>query len=176
MLLETERLSIRYITEDDWQSVQKIWENINLSEYAQYDTPKNTDAEDVRARIAKWAKANSGKEHMFFAVCLNSIVIGYIAFNIRDDSYEIGYCFHSDYHGKGYAKESHLALIKYMHALGVNKLTAGTAINNLPSVSLLKSLGFRMAGKENVSFYKDAAGNDIVFDGGMFELILEDKE
>ena len=32
------------------------------------------------------------------------------------------------------------------------------------------SLGFKLIGKEKVSFYKDAAGNDIVFDGGIFML------
>ena len=49
-------------------------------------------------------------------------------------------------------------------------ITAGTAINNKPSVSLLKALGFKQVGTEKVSFYKDSEGNDIVFDGGIFEL------
>ena len=42
----------------------------------------------------------------------------------------------------------------------------------MPSVSLLKSLGFELIETEKVSFYKDADGNDIVFDGGVFELML----
>lgn len=29
-----------------------------------------------------------------------------------------------------------------------------------------------LVGTENVSFYKDAEGNDIVFEGGIFELII----
>ena len=107
---------------------------------------------------------------MFFAICLDDSLIGYIAFNIREDSYEIGYAFHSDFHGKGYAKESHLALFDYMRTLGITKFSAGTALNNIPSVSLLKALGFKQVGTEQVSFYKDANGNDIVFDGGIFEL------
>ena len=40
----------------------------------------------------------------------------------------------------------------------------------MPSVSLLHALGFRQTGTEAVSFYQDADGNDIVFDGGIFEL------
>lgn len=169
MLLKTERLIIRHVTEDDWRSIKDIWENFNSSEFAQYDMPHNTDDEHVRARISKWTKANSGTEHMFFAICLDDTVIGYIVFNMRENGYEIGYCFHSDYHGKGYAKESHLALFEYLRTLGITKFTAGTAINNTPSVSLLKALGFEQVGTEKVSFYKDNAGNDIVFDGGIFE-------
>ena len=44
---------------------------------------------------------------------------------------------------------------------------------NLPSVKLLKSLGFELVDTEKVSFYKDDEGNDIIFDGGIFELNVE---
>lgn len=74
------------------------------------------------------------------------------------------------YHGKGYAKESHIALFDHLRTLGATKFTAGTAMNNTPSVSLLKSLGFVLIGTESVSFYQDAQGNDIVFEGGIFAL------
>ena len=172
MLLKTERLNIRHVIADDWKSIRDIWVDFNSSEYAKYDTPHITENANVQARIAKWAAANSGTEHMFFAICLGGTVIGYSAFNIRENGHEIGYCFHSAYHGKGYAKESHLALIDYMRELGIKRLTAGTAINNTPSVSLLKSLGFELIETEKVSFYKDADGNDIVFVGGIFELMV----
>ena len=42
----------------------------------------------------------------------------------------------------------------------------------MPSAALLKSLGFELIETEKVSFYKDDSGNDIVFDGGVFELDL----
>ena len=170
MLIKTDRLTIRHIEADDWKSIKEIWVDFNSSALSQYDKPHNTDDEDVQRRIAKWAGANSGTEHMFFAICLGDIVIGYSAFIIREDGHEIGYCFHSAYHGKGYAKESHTALFNYLQTLGITKFTAGTAINNTPSVSLLKTLGFELIGTENVSFYKDAQGNDIVFEGGIFKL------
>lgn len=169
MLLKTERLNIRHVVADDWKSIRDIWVDFNSSEYAQYDTPHITEDANVQARIAKWASFNNGIEHMFFAICLGEIVIGYIAFNIRENGHEIGYCFHSAYHGKGYAKESHLALFDYLRTLGITKFSAGTALNNTPSVKLLTSLGFKLVEKEKVSFYKDADGNDIVFDGGIFE-------
>ena len=134
--------------------------------------PHHTEGEDIRRRMAKWEKASEGTNHMFFAVCLEETVIGYAAFNKRPDSYEIGYCFHYVYVGKGYAKESSSALSAYRKALGIRKLSARTAIRNLPSVSFLKSLGFCQNGTEKVSFYKDSEGNDILFDGGIFELDL----
>ena len=170
MLLQTERLTIRYIDEEDWKSIKQIWIDFRDSAFSRYDKPHNTDDENVRNRIAKWATANGGTEHMFFAICLRDSVIGYIAFNRHGDRYEIGYCFHSAYHGKGYAKESHTALFAYLRSLGITKFSAGTAIQNTPSVSLLRSLGFELVGTERVSFYRDSKGKDIVFEGGIFEL------
>jgi len=171
-MLKTKRLFIRPVATDDWRSMKAIWEDFNASPFSRYDQPHPADDEDVQKRIERWAKATGGKEHMFFAVCLASAVIGYVAFNIRQEGYEIGYCFHSAYHKKGYAKESMLALFDYMRSLGVKKLSAGTALKNTPSVSLLKSLGFDLVETEKVSFYKDDLGNDIVFEGGVFELNL----
>ena len=170
MQLKTERLTIRRIIEEDWKGLQRIWKDFSNSEYAQYDMPHVTADEDVRARVCKWAKYINSNEHMFFAICIGDTIIGYIAFNIRGNSHEIGYCFLSDYHGMGYAKESHIALFDYLRTIGITKFTAGTGMGNTPSVSLLKSLGFALIGTENVSFYKDAQGTDIVFEGGIFEL------
>lgn len=170
MQLKTERLTIRRVIEDDWKGLQRIWKDFSTSEYAQYDIPHVTAEEDVRARVCRWATFHNSFEHMFFAICLGDTIIGYIAFNSREHSHEVGYCFLSDYHGMGYAKESHTALFDYLRTLGITKFTAGTGLGNLPSVSLLKSLGFELIGTESVSFYKDAQGNDIVFEGGIFEL------
>ncbi|MDO5409856.1 MAG: GNAT family N-acetyltransferase [Lachnospiraceae bacterium] len=172
IIIKTERLTIRHITADDWKSIKEIWVDFNTSAFSQYDKPHITDDEDIQPRIAKWAAANSKTEHMFFAVCLNDFVIGYVAFNIRENEYEIGYCFHSAYHGKGYAKESISALFDYMRGLGITKLTAGTALKNTPSCALLKALGFTLTETEKVSFYIDSDGKNIVFDGGIFELLL----
>ena len=172
MILKTERLIIRHIEPDDWKSIKEIWKDFNSSPFSQYDMPHNTDDDDVRQRIEKWAAASNGTEHIFFAVCLNKTVIGFFSFNIRENSHELGYCFHSKYQGKGYAKESLKALIEYLPAIGIKKLSAGTAINNTPSVSLLKSLGFELTETEKVTFYKDEHGNDIFFEGGIFKLNL----
>lgn len=174
MQITTDRLTIRPIREEDWRAIRAIWEDFSASPCAQYDRPHNTDPEDVRARIARWAKFTAeGTEHMFFAVCREGAVMGYIAFNIRGKGYEIGYCFHSAHRGKGYAKEAHLALFDHLRRLGVTHFSAETALDNTPSVRLLASLGFRLTATEKVSFYKDAEGKAIVFDGGIFELDLD---
>ena len=170
MIITTERLTVRRIEDSDWENIKKIWDDQQQSVYAQYDRPNDTDPDAVRKRVEKWASCANSMEHMFFAVCLNGILIGYAVFNKHAGVYELGYCFLSEYHGKGYARESISALLPYIQTVqpGVT-IAAGTALLNLPSVKLLDSLGFRQTGTEQVSFYKDANGRDIYFDGGIFE-------
>lgn len=92
--MNTERLTIRYIEENDWKSIQSIWLDFKQSEYVIYDNYKETNSESVKQRIAKWTQfTQSGIEHIFFTVCLGNEVIGYVSLNIEGDGYEIGYGF-----------------------------------------------------------------------------------
>ena len=171
-MIKTERLLVRRVRAEDWKAIQAIWADAAKSVYAQYDKPSALDDQSVSRRIEKWASFIDSDEHMFFAVCLRDTVIGYAALNKRENGFELGYCFHSSYHGKGYAKESISAILDAAKEMGVARITAGTALNNTPSVRLLASLGFIQTGTEDVSFYKDDEGNDITFEGGEFELLL----
>ena len=173
-MIQTERLSIRRVVADDWKAIQAIWADAAKSEYARYDKPNDTSDEAVSRRIARWASFADGDEHMFFAVCLEDHVIGYAALNRREEGYELGYCFHSAWHGKGYARESISAILRRMKERGASRIEAGTALNNRPSVRLLLALGFRQTGTEQVSFYRDEEGNPIVFKGGLFEMDLRE--
>lgn len=169
--IKTERLNIRRITKNDWQSIKEILEDQKDSPYARFDRPKDTDNEVVKKITEKWASSMGSLDHMFFAVCLEERMIGYVALNKCEGGYEIGYCFHSKYHKKGYARESIFALLCSVINMQPGVLiTAGTALENTPSVKLLLSLGFRLIGTEKVSFYKDENGQDIYFEGGVFEL------
>ena len=171
--MNTERLTIRYIEENDWKSIQAIWLDFKQSEYVIYDNYKETDSASVKQRIAKWAQfTHNGTEHIFFTVCRANEMIGYVSMNMEGDGYEIGYGFLNKAHGKGYARESVTAIIDYMKSMGVKRIVAGTALKNLPSVRLLESLEFKLKGTEQISFYKDSEGKDIYFEGGVFERML----
>lgn len=183
MQIRTDRLLLRPVEAGDWPAIRGVWTALAPLPMAQYDKPFDIDPDHVCARIARWADfTRRGTEHMFFAVCLQphseglpaedqpKPVIGYIAFNQRENGHEIGYSLHPAHHGKGYAREALTALLAHLRDRGFTRFSAGTALNNTPSVKLLTSLGFRLTDTERVSFYKDEQGRDIVFDGGIFEL------
>lgn len=168
--IRTRRLTLRRIEADDWRSIQRIWEDFKQTGFVIYDAPKETGDDAVKQRIARWAAAaRSGSDHVFFVSCLDGKVIGFVSLNARPEDHEVGYGFLNAYQGKGYAAESLNAVFEYMRSRGVRKITAGTAMKNLPSVALLERLGFRRTGTERVSFYKDETGEDMAFEGGIFE-------
>ena len=173
MELKTNRLSIRLINQNDWKSLMEIWDDFNNSEYARYDVPHTETEGEVRDKAKRWEEVSPRMEHVFFAVLLEKDMIGYVDFHKTSNGYECGYCFHSKYHGKGYAKESIETLIQYMANGQKMRITAGTALENNPSVRLLLSLGFEKVKEEQVSFYKDKKGNDLYFKGGIFALDVE---
>ena len=54
--------------------------------------------------------------------------------------------------------------------LGVERLTSGTAVKNLPSNRLLNRLGFEKTGEETCAFRTSAEGKPLSFTGSTFEL------
>ena len=170
-MIKTDRLEIRTVSIDDWKAIQAIWLDQSKSYFAPYIKPKSLDNQSVFYEIKKWSSYTDNSKHHYYVICCNKVIIGYVALHRREDIFEIGYCFHSDYQGKGYAKESISALLDYMKGLGASRIMAQTALKNIPSVKLLLALGFIQTNTKKVSFYQDEKGKDIVFDDGVFELI-----
>lgn len=168
--IRTDRLVIKRLNENCAYDLKQIWESINKTVYAQYDKFHSTEIAKIHDTVKRWALYAESFEHMFFAVYLDEKMIGFYAFHKRDIAFETGYAFNAEYHCMGYAKESFVAILDYLISINIRRFTAGTALENIPSVNLLKSVGFKLIKVEKVSFYKDIHGNNIFFDGGVFEL------
>lgn len=166
MEMKTSRLYIRNLCENDWPQMKTVFADFNRSKYAMYDMPLPTEDHAVRALTKRFAESN-----LFFAVYMLNWdeMIGYVCFHKAGDKYDLGYCFHSAYHSKGYAYESINALIHYFgKEYGITDFTAGTAMDNVPSCRLLGKLGFVCTSTETVSF-----DGNFSFQGGNFVLNLK---
>lgn len=164
MRFKTERLLIRELVPDDWKYMREIASDFRKSKYAIYDIPLPVKDTEIVALTKQFAETQ-----MFYAIFLRDMMIGYICFHEDNGKYDLGYCFHSDYQGQGYAFESCCAMMNYMaNERGIKIFTAGTALENKPSRKLLERLGFTLQKTERLSFQKDINGNDITFEGGIF--------
>ena len=163
-MIYTNRLLIRELIAEDWRDMQRIAVDFQKSEYAIYDMPLPTRDKEIKALTTQFAES-----HLFFAAILDKIMIGYVCFHEDNGIYDLGYCFHSDYQGKGYAGEACCAVMEYIKKTrSVKAFSSGTALRNIPSLRLLERLGFVLHKTEKLSFHKDENGNDIVFTGGIF--------
>ena len=166
MELKTNRLYIREISINDWTSLKNIVTDFENSKYAIYDSPFPAEEQAFKELVKRLSDS-----HLFFVVFLQGMseMIGYICFHNNGGQYDLGYCFHSDYQGKGYAFESCVSVMQYMKQdCGAEGFTAGTALANTPSCKFLEKLGFVCVKTEQLSFHKDESGNDIIFKGGNF--------
>lgn len=166
--MESERLKIRrFKTEDESGFIELIRDKMS-SKYAAYDEQYPTDEESI-INILKYFVKTDG----FYAIIKKDSqqLIGYIALNIVDErTRNIGFCLHTRYQGVGYATEAVSIMIEYAKQLGISTLISGTALENKPSVNLLKRLHFTETGKRTGNFTNDKEGNPIIFNGCEYEL------
>ena len=146
--LETSRLTIRSFRPDDWQELQEMSIRYQATEAAKHEAPWPTSAEGVKG-MAAWFASGDG----YLAVCLKSTgkLIGLVAIDRRPEQegrvHNLGYVFHPDYHGQGYAVEScRAAMAQVFGPLAADGILTGTRDTNVPSVKLLKRLGLREKG------------------------------
>lgn len=167
--LNTQRLTLRSVIQNDWKALQALWIDYNRSEYCKYDAYNPVDDELVYSRVEGWNCVNHVmKNHHYLAVCYYDNLIGFFSVHPYRESYEIGYCFHSDYHGHGYASEALECLTNYLKTWNASSMYIRTGLNNIPSVNLVMRNGFKCIEEEQISFYNDAFGNPIYFVGGVF--------
>ncbi len=165
--LETERLAIRNFKTSDWVALHEMILQYESSEYAAYDQPWPTSAEEIKG-VTEWFAGGDN----FLAVCLKDTgcLIGFVSLNQEQKEdcceYNIGYIFNSDYHGKGYATEAcRVILGRAFTNLEADRVITGTAAVNRASCRLLEKLGLKKTGESTGSFRNTPEGKPIEFLG-----------
>jgi RimJ/RimL family protein N-acetyltransferase len=92
---------------------------------------------------------NSGEQARFFAVLLKAadLLIGHMEFHpwFAPQTYEIGWVFDRAYHGRGYATEAAVALLRHgFEALDLHRIIATCQPENVASRRVMEKLGMRL--------------------------------
>jgi ribosomal-protein-alanine N-acetyltransferase len=173
--LETGRLFLRNFFPSDWEALQAMIVQYQVSEMAAYDQPWPTAAEEIKG-VTNWF--SSGDQ--YHAVCQKEggQFIGFVALNPESDEdsrvFNLGYVFNADFHGNGYATEACRAVLQNaFEKLGVERVVTGTAAANHPSRRLLERLGFQKTKESIASFYSTEDGKPIEFLGTEYSINKE---
>jgi RimJ/RimL family protein N-acetyltransferase len=163
--IETDRLVIRNFRAGDWPDLQEMILRYQASDMAQYDHEWPTSADEIKG-VAEWFASGDS----YLAVCLRTTgkLIGLISLNPQEQQaapvFGLGYVFHEDHFGQGYATEGCRAVIDYAFGpLAADSVTSGTAAANHRSCRLLRRLGLRQTGRGTSSFQKTQDGDPIAF-------------
>lgn len=175
--IETERLLIRELTEDDFEDIYKFKSDPKVVKYLTWGPSSREETlNSLRKQIGFQGQSNR-KMYVLAVVLKNTtVVIGNALFMIRDEDFEIaeiGFFLNSDTWKNGYGKE----IVEGLLELGFNqfKLHRIYAIcdsENTGSVHLLKKVGFRLEGH----FIKDLKVKGKWRDNLLFALLKEEKD
>ena len=168
-LIATERLYTKEITKDDFDLIQKLYQNSEVRKH--YGKQVLTD-EEIHAEIELYIslKAKFGHSRlMIFEKASNSFIglAGIDNVTLNSEEKQIGFTFNKEFWGKGYAVEVGRELIK---TFGVNEVSAYAGEENLQSHKVLERLGFVNKGKK---IYERANYERVhfVLDTGILSLI-----
>ena len=147
IILRTERLNLRPISENDIENVFKLQ---SLEQTAQFNTSKvPIDINETKINVEKWVAENNKEniKHFTFAAELidDSKFIGLIGLHLGKEHYknaEVWFQYDYRFWNKGYATESLRKIIDFgFETLKLHRIEAGCAIDNIGSVTVLEKVG-----------------------------------
>jgi RimJ/RimL family protein N-acetyltransferase len=157
--MNTERLTIRRFTADDFNDVFEYLSDPEVVKYEPYPAVTPEQGCEYLERMMNSAD--------FWAVCLTDgdKQIGQVYLAEKDqNTWEVGYVFNSRYQRQGYASEAVARLLSHVFAdCGAHRVFAHCNPENVPSWKLLERLGFRREAhlKQNVYFHTDEHDNPL---------------
>lgn len=157
-MLETKRLILRRYRAED---LEDLYEYLSDPVVVAFEPYRPVTRQEAKEQLA-WRISTD--EMIAVELKSNHKLIGNLYWGKREfESVELGYVFHRDYWGKGYAKESCAAWMEQAFQSGLHRVYAECDPQNEASWRLLEALGFEREAhlKENVYFWKDAAGRPI---------------
>ena len=147
LLLTTERLNIKPVTEND---IEQIFSLQNSEETARFNTSKPPkEISETETIVRGWIAENDREKVKNYTFKVELIdqnqFIGLIGIKLGREHYknaEIWFQYDSKFWNKGYATESARKIIAFgFEDLQLHRIEAGCAVGNIGSISVLEKIG-----------------------------------
>jgi ribosomal-protein-alanine N-acetyltransferase len=149
VILETERLVLRPIVNNDWRFLYPVmsdpqvmlhWDSQEIADPDVCERMIEAEIEEMKSGAAAYWAVESAVERAFLGACDLSEI------DRRHHRGEVGFVFARPAWGQGYAFEAMSAVVSHAAALGLKRLWARTHAGNERSERLLERLGFEAEG------------------------------
>ena len=165
--VSTERLTIRRMATTDVSEFLAYQTHPANQRYQPTEPLSEARALDFLSRMAVTEVGDSG--YVAFAVELKSEcrMIGEVSINLLPQPQskgELGWSFHADYHGHGYATEAAQVLLRYaFQERQLHRVTSVCDTRNVASFRLMERLGMRREGHMQQSQFIEGTWHDEYF-------------
>lgn len=151
--LSTSRLSMHLINQNDLDAIHKLQSLPEVDRYNTLGIPK--DFEETKTVMEPLIESHKKTEidYYTFAIEQNSDnqFVGLIALKLGSKKYnsaEVWFKLNPSFWGKGYASEALIKLIDFgFDKLGLHRIEAGCAVDNIASVKVLEKVGMKAEGR-----------------------------
>lgn len=173
--LETERLLLREITQEDAEGIFACFSNDQVTRYYGQDTLESM--EQAEGFVDFFAKNYLEKKGIRWGIELRGTkgIIGTIGFNgwsVKHKRAEIGYEIHPAHWRNGYTSEAVSKVIEYgFEELDLTRIGAVVFIENEASDQLLRKAGFQKEGILRDYMYQDGQAHDAY----VYSLLKKDR-
>ncbi len=174
-ILETDRLRLRELKEDDVGAIFRCFSNQEVTRY--YGQEPFVDKQQADELIKHFAKNFEEKRGIRWGIEHkdSNEIIGTIGFHLWSAAHqraEIGYEIHPDYWRQGYTKEAVQKVITYgFETMNLNRIGAVVFLANEASNQLLRKLGFQEEGILRDYIYQ----NGQAYDTFIYSLLKKDE-
>jgi len=167
-IIETERLLLRQITNDDVDILFKYWSDNEVTKFMNLSPFKSITQVLEMLRLLNDLFEQQQALRWGITTKFDGQIIGTCGYNtgLNKDSFigEIGYELGKEYWGFGYMQETLQALIEYgFQCMNLNRIEAYVMVENTVSLNLLNKLGFKREGilREH-GYYKDSFWDEVI--------------
>ncbi len=168
--IRTERLLLRRFRDDDLDRLAAMRALPEVARYLNWEPETRQQVEPTLARRIAATRLEQDDDWLVLAVERqdDGLLLGDVTIFLKSVEHrqvEVGWVFHPDSGGRGYATEASRALIDLaFDTLGAHRVFARTDSRNAPSAALCRRLGMRQEAHFRESeLFKGAWGDELVF-------------
>lgn len=166
--LEGTKIYFKHLSIDDAAQIHSFASNVDVARFIGWKLMKSLD--ETRKHVENMIGQEKAKTHLYATVVLRSTckIIGTVMifnFDHSANHAEIGYVFHQNYWGCGYATEAVAMMCNFsFNVLNLHKLHARVADANFASIRVLEKNGFELEGMlKDYYFIDDTYYSNLIF-------------
>jgi RimJ/RimL family protein N-acetyltransferase len=145
--IETERLSLRPFTADDFDALFAMQSREDVTRYLYWDARSRAEVREALEKKIASTAIRAETDALALAAVLpqtGEIVGDFVLWLHGHDQGEIGFIVHPDHHGRGYATEAGRVLLGLaFEGLGLHRVIGCAEARNTASARVLEKLGMR---------------------------------